>query len=772
MNIKSAAVSFFSSILEQLKVYDTNKTILVDGFDPQDEYCLKVDSFFKDLYCVELAKSGNIPIHLPEEEIINIFNDHKNDPKGYLISALVKKDEYQKNYIFTFSKPIAQKFETGMGGRLLHAFEIINAIYDLFLDNEYSVQSKQMKRMLDMSEKVNYENPFSTFNGVIKEAVYGNLSSVDLFQAYQFSASNKSVDMYELFKMNFTGVLYTYINFSKNAVMPAITRRIWQSTFIGTQKQFKELRKTYEDGEVRLALINSVLVLRKGYRHEIPGNIGNKVKASFVHKNLFGKDILRYTPIIKRDTKYDRIVDWNFFINYFTMVHKASTDVPDFYGRDLMGGFVNYGLRYPVKGITNTRPHTLLFGPTGSGKTTAVGKIMALMLGVDYKTWEAKNMHAKYFRLYDIKRSMRPLTDRLETNKKNDVKFLSADLNYFQYNLINISEFQGNSIDKVELAFAANLFSVIIDTLNKGKGVGVTADEIGLFTKSVRQLYEEKNYKGAMISDLQEIDPKAFHAIISLGYQDFQMTTETTEPEFEYLRKPTLKDLINLVKQNKTDRTLSAVQKKIMEEFELKLMTVDHLGYFSGYDRIDLKTGKYIYADMDAIKDIPEYVPIFLAIFNRSYTADKKRQSALKEAGKPRPEINYIFEEAKNLFIVPSFQPILAKLVNEARSYDIVIIFLIQRIEDVPSYIFSQIENKLILFPADEEKNDIINEIVKIAKPNQEIVELFRKTPQYGMTIWYEHGGFVMKFDLDETEIKIFESEGEKISAVEARALQ
>lgn len=772
MGVKQNIASMFGSILDQLRVYDSNDTILVDGFDKNDEYCLKINSYFQTLYCVELSGTGNIPTRLSTDYIHNLFSDHRNDDKGYLIWVLLKKDQYQKNLIFTYSKSLAERFSTSIGGRKLHAFEIINAVYDIFMDNEYSVEKKNLKSMLDMASQVKYENPFSTFNSVIKEAVYGNMNNIDLYQAYEFSGNEGAADLYEFYKMNFTGALFTYINFSKNAVLPSLSRRIWQSTFVGAQKQFKELRDSYENGEVKLALINSVLMLRKGYSDTVPTDIGNKMKTKFIHKNLHKKDIIRYTPLIKRDVKFDRLVDWKFFQNYFTMVHKANTDVPDFYGKDLMGGFVNYGLKHPTKYVTNTRPHTLIFGPTGSGKTTTVGKVMASMLNVDYNTWEAKTLYAKNFRPFDIKRSMRPLTDKLATNPKNDIKFLSADLNYFSYNLVNIAEFKRdgrNSIDLTELAFASDLLSVIIETASKGRGGGLSAEEDGLFKELVRSLYERKNYVGVAIGELRDSDPQAYHRMISLGYKEYQNTTETKEAEFDYLRKPVLQDLINELKHYMHDRGLSEVKRKASQNLEGKLEAVNALGYFSNYDRIDLKSGAYLYFDMDAIKDIPEYVPIFLAIFNRVYTADKKRQDELKIAGKPRPEINYIFEEAKNLFVVPAFESILAKLANEARSYDIVLIFVLQRLEDVPSYIFSQIESKMILFPADNEKNAIIDEIVRLAKPGEQIVDLFKKTPQYGMTIWYEHGGFVMKFDLDDVERKIFESEGEKFSVVEAR---
>lgn len=772
MDIKTTIANFFGGILDQLKVYDSNDTLTIDGFDKEDEYCLKINSFFETLYCVELAKTGNVPIRLSEEHVQNMFNDHRNDERGYFIWTLLKKETYQKNYIFTFSKTIAERFEVSMGARKLHAFEIINALYDLFLNNEYSIKNKNLERMMDLSKEIRYENLSGTFNTLIKEAVFGNMSDFDLYQSYEFANTEKPVDLYELFNLKFTGAVFTYINLSKHSVLPAINRRIWQSTFVGQQKHFKEVRELYDNGEMKLAVVNSVLLLKKGSGATAAGDIGNRLKITYFPKNLFRKDIIRYTPLLKRDIKFDRIVDWRFFKDYITMVHKANTDVPDFHGIDLMGGFVNYGLKHPTAYTINTRPHTLIFGPTGSGKTSTVGKIMSSMLDVDYSSGLAKNAHAKHFRPFDIKRSMRPLTDLLASNPKNNIKFLSADLNHFSYNLINIGEIvvRGQSrIDLTELAFSADLLSVIIETQSKGAG-GMTAEEDGLFKDLVRKLYEKKIYTGKAISELKDADPVAYRKMLSLGYKDYQQTTDTTEYEFEYLRKPILSDLLNQVSGYLDDRNLSPIKRQTGELLQAKLDSVSKLGYFSDYDRIDLKSGGYLYFDMDAIKDIPEYVPIFLAIFNRVYSADKKRQDALKIAGEARPEIYYIFEEAKNLFIVEAFETILAKLSNEARSYDIVLIFVIQRLEDVPGYIFDQIESKLILFPADEEKEKIIDQIKALAKPSKEIVDLFNKTPQFGMTVWYEHGGFVMKFKLDDTELKLFNSEGKKISVEEARA--
>lgn len=765
---RAAFANIVGGIFDQFRVYDTNDTLMIDGLDENDEFCLRVNGYHKTLYCVELSGTGTIPEFFSEENVRNIFNEQRNDSRGFMVWALVKKGLYHKNYVFTFSKNIANRFSASLDVKKLHAFEIINALYDLFLDNEYAEKNKTLVPMLDLSQEVQFENLSASFNSVVKEAVYGSLKDTKVYQGYKYT-TGAPTNLYKLFQLDFTGVIFTYVNFAKPSVMAALDQRVGAASATGDKKPFKNVLEHYDNGEIDLAIINTVFLLKEGDHESIPGSVGNYLRTTFVRKNLFKKDLLRHTLIRKRDTRFDRLVDRDFFKDYFSMVHKSSSRVPDFAGVDIMGGFINYGFKYPTKYETNTLPHALFLGPSGSGKTSALGKIMSSMLRIDYETGLARNAHAKHFRLYDIKRSMRPVTDLLHGNKKNDVKMLSADLNHFSYNLINIAtnNIRGKPrLDMNELAFAADLLSIILETMGRGSG-GLTAEEDGIFKDAVKSVYENKKFVGAAISEIEESDPESYHRLKELGYSDWTSTTDTTEAEFEHLRKPILSDLMTELNLQKNNRSNDTLKQKSIDALYTKIDAVESLGYFSKYDLIDLKTGAYLYFDMDAVKDIPEYVPVFLAIFYKVYRADKKRQDELKISGTPRPEIYYIFEEANNLFSVAAFESMLKKLVFEARSYDIVLVFVLQRIEDVPAYVFSQIQSKIMMFrPKDKEFT--IKTINEMVNPGQEIIDLFKATPQHGMTIWYEHGGFVMRFIFNEFELKLFESEGEKISEVEA----
>jgi hypothetical protein len=118
-----------------------------------------------------------------------------------------------------------------------------------------------------------------------------------------------------------------------------------------------------------------------------------------------------------------------------------------------------------------------------------------------------------------------------------------------------------------------------------------------------------------------------------------------------------------------------------------------------------------------------------------------------------------MFEEAFNLFSKPSFEKYLQIFMNEARSDKLRAVFVVQLINQVPSYIYKQIENKFLLFPSANKRESLVDEISEVLKPNEETKKFMLETPEFGIFLWNEHTSSVFTLGADKKEIEAFGQE-------------
>jgi uncharacterized protein YbjQ (UPF0145 family) len=169
-----------------------------------------------------------------------------------------------------------------------------------------------------------------------------------------------------------------------------------------------------------------------------------------------------------------------------------------------------------------------------------------------------------------------------------------------------------------------------------------------------------------------------------------------THEGYEFLKVPTLETVyknIGIVSKEGSNENIQ----NIALSLESKIKTILSIGIFSGLDKINYANANFLHIDFDPIKDLDEYVPIFLSLFLKLYRMDKLTQLDLLDNGIERPYITYIFEEAKNVLSQESFEDFIAKFINEARSYRIKVGFTTQLISHVPAHIFTQVGNNAFL---------------------------------------------------------------------------
>jgi len=766
LNIKD----ILSSVYKQYLEFTSENTLMIDAFLTDDDECIYINRVNKELYCLELSGNSNIPSAITMQTLENLYENYQYSDSSLLLTFL-KKDIFQKVYLFSSDKQLLQLIKSDVGGVILKNYDVLSAVYYLFMDTNFCKKDNVLLSDFDISKSIDYENISNSFNKIVKDAVYSNIVDYDVYQAVDFKNRVGLFEQQKLFKINWEGVIFVDIHFSKDINSAVINQRKNQAIMEAKQDEFKKLEEGYNNSEIKLVVLNSILVLKSKDRADV-GNlvslIGNALSIAFKKKIRFKDMLLKYTLLKKRDTEWDMLKDLAWLDGFIQNNHKLNfTDKSKamFSGSDVNGAFVNFHFADTTPLKTNKNSDFLLLGVKGSGKTTSTNAIMSQIVGIDLKTkqFEPINLNKGLVetRIFDIKNSSRALYELIKD--KSGVGFLDTALENFTYNPINIPyQIINNRVILNENILEMNilLLSITLEVKNKSNlsEAGFSNSEQTIIRDIIRELYSEFE-KGDMntvaIQTLEDTHEKVYNELKTLGYNDVDRVGTVKEHGYDFLKVPTLDMVINkvaLLKQSDMDK----IRKRNSETLYSKLDDIKSINIFNGFDKLDVEQIKYLYMNFDPIKDIPEFVPIFLAMATKLFLFDKLNQRDREAKGIERPYIIYLFEEAVNLFRQPSFENFLIKFNNEARSDRIVAGYVAQVIEQVPKYIFDQVENKLLLFPSEGKRNQIIDAITNATNPNQNTIDVFRKVGEFEMCFWNEHGATVVNLRLTKEEIDVF----------------
>lgn len=755
MSIKQNLTSILAEIYDYVNISNTNDTLIVDGFDFDDDECLYINKRQKELYCIQLLGAGNTATYISDTKVNTIFEEYNKENNSYIIEAKLKKKFYQKSFIFSNNKDLLELIAKDLDVKFVKSLEMLNVLNDLFLGNDYFVKDKKLYREVDLSEKIKYENMAQSFNNMVKENVYNNFTDIDVYQAYRFRDNSKPVNLTALFKLDWYGVIWTFTSFSSNTVMSVLEDRKWQGKYSGESKDFERLIESYKNSELNLAVRNSMVFLKKGNRTVI-SEIGNHLNTNYRLRPIFKKKLLQFTPIKYRDTNWDMIIDKDFFKKSIVVVHKEDTPKPNFYGKDINGSHITYNFSQTSGTRLNKNSDFLVMGVKGSGKTTTTNGIVSQTVGYRLGEEVAKELDTEHFRIFDIKYSGFKLAKELKEIHPKDVVIMDASLDKFKYNIVNITYWYESNrlvVDENELAMNILLLSIALESKSKNSEAGLSISEQTIFRDTVREVYE-KGLIGIYIKELRDTHEEIYDEVMQLGFDDLDRTIDLPD-DYNFLKVPTLDIIINQVSL-KTEDNSDIVKQADSKTLYSKLRDLDSMGIFSGYDQFNIDRAKYLYMDFDKIKGVPEFIPIFLSIFNKLFTIDKNSQRELERQGLERPYITYLFEEAVNITTQESFELYLEKFINEARSDRIKAGFVFQLVSQVPNYMLKQIENKFVLFPAKNKRASLIDELSEKTKPDADTLDLLHKTPEFGVALWNEHGTSVFNLDLTKEEIAYY----------------
>ena len=737
------AVPFFNLLRE----FDSNKGFMID--DVGTDY-IDINTPLSRLYGLELVSGDNTVNYF--NEVSKLSRDYRNETTSFFHYVILKRNGiYQKQYIFSHSKMIVENIAAQYEQPLMSGYEMVNAIFDLYLQNTYSIKDCKLYPAMGINvddEKDNLESGYETFLKLTRQNAFNGFKDFQILQGYKALDIEKS-NINELFKLNFDGVIWVYCDLNKERIEDKISSLITSAKWTGNKDFFVDLKKAYDSRKQDLVLMNTVAICKKISDGNI-GTLGNTLKASFIKKEMQRKETIRKTPLKFRDSEFDYLVPIEHLENFITPVHKRIPKKPDFWGYDHNKAFTAFSIA-----LENDAPHVVLIARTGSGKTVAKQKMIGHMIGFDYKTGYASKLGKGIkIRNYDVGYSDEVYVNLLKANKNNNIGVVESELDTFRYNLLNIEKDELGEIVEADLQFASDLVSIILESKNS---VPLTLGEEAEFKTAVRDIFKKPHdyIQNFRIQGLEKTHLETYKKLIDLGYQDENYTIDIKELEFDYLKRPLLSDVIMYVQNQSSNTQLKVQSREDLKSLTSKLRNIHDLLIFSSYDNVNIKMVDFLSMDLNNFKESSLFTPILMSIFQKTYFSDRKFALECKRKGISMPKLIYAMEEAKNLFRVKSFEPMFEKVVLEARKYNVHIVFVVQNASHIPKEILKNIDTKIFLLRQDK-KNEIINEVKEYFDPPQKVIDALGDTKRRELCIWYSGGVFNLTFEIEDDELKVY----------------
>lgn len=732
--------------------YYSNSGLFLDN---TTEESVEANVPLKAIYACEIMGYSTIHKFADDNLINQVFREYKKEENGYFYYVLHKQGKWHKQYIFSHNKGLLKAFCGFYSAKMLNGVEITNILYDLFLQNTYYVEDKKINRALDIKKDFEEQEPeYMSFKRLTRQAIYNGLHETDILQGFK-NLDVSSTNIQQLFKIDFDGAIWFYFDLYERRIENHISKMINETKMSGNRKPFLELKERYSADESELAIVNSVAFLKR-YDEETAGSIGSALKIAYLKKDLFRKDLIRKTPIKFRDGEFDFLVKKDYLQNFIASIHKKTANEPDIFGIDKSGAFINYS--YSEE---NNNPHSCIIAKPGSGKSVSKQKIMAQMIGLDFKTGFASNLGILpgnvRIRSYDIGFSDENFINLIKSNPHNSVAHIASSIHSFSYNIVSIKMPTGQNSEEYEtmeadIQFAVDLISIILQSQNSEP---LNINEAGLFKITIKHLYEKQDFRRYRIRDIESTHPEIVEKLLGFGYDSSSYLLDIKEEGFDFLKKPLLIDAVKYAKIQAENKQLKEEDKKAFGDLASKLSAIDALATFSTFDKVEVAEADVISMDLNNFKESSLFTPIFLCIFQKTYLKDREYALTCKRERRAAPKLFYAIEEAKNFFRVPYFETMFEKVALEARKYNVHLCFVVQNTEHIPLGIIKNLDTRMFLLtPAT--KLEVIEEVNSVLKAPKDVVEALSNTEQFELCIWYLNGVFNMKFEITEEEMKVF----------------
>lgn len=262
----------FSSIY---KLWYPNDIINVDYINQNG---IALNTELKNLYILEVKDFKD----LNKEVIHELYLKYANDKKGFFYQAILKDGNYQKQYIFSYSKKLLETISKSIASNILSGEKSLKVLKKVvFIDEN--------KKKLDI-------------NTAIKNAKRKLSTDFEVYQGYK-SKEGHINDVYQKLKdTKIKGVIWGYYDFYQGRVQGYISKKLYNhDIFLGPKE---------------LVIINFILI-SKDIKKEQINQISNIYNISLVKKSINHREIILKTPLKHRDVDWDLLVDLDYLSSQF-----------------------------------------------------------------------------------------------------------------------------------------------------------------------------------------------------------------------------------------------------------------------------------------------------------------------------------------------------------------------------------------------------------------------------------------------------------------------
>ncbi|TEY00720.1 ATP-binding protein [Campylobacter sp. US33a] len=751
-----------------LNEYHSNSGLMIDYIN-ENSVNLNTPINNGEIFGIELKSNSNIHSFLEKNFIDEIISSYKENTNSILFYVIHKQGKWHKQYLLSYSKPMIKILSDRYASPLLSGIELLNVIHDLYLQNSFSVDHDKKNIFRDMTivkDSLEQEPEFMLFKKAIRQSLYKSLNDVEIFQGFK-NLDVAETNILKLFKSNFEGSIWFLLDFNVSRIKAHINKLINETKVSGNKLPFTTLKKIYDSGNQQLCLMNSLALFKK-YPEDIASILSSNLKTSFIPRDLFRSEILKKTLLKKRDLDYDFLVKSEFLNRFIASCHKATTPKADIYGIDKNGGFVNFSFS-----AENFNPHSVIIARPGAGKSVSKQKIMSQMIQLDFETGKAHNLGSNpgnvKLRSYDIGFSDKNFIEIIKNNKENKVAHIQNSFSRFKYNLVstemtrNMDYYKMNADEleafEADIQFAVDLADLILSSSSKGASDNsLTSLEKSALKDTIRTLYVEKNYNDYKINELAKEHQDLFDELIELGYKKSDAISSIKESKYDFLKKPLLNDVIMAVNVQSENRQIKDIERESFKSLVNKLEAINKIGIFSSFDRVEIVEADVLSMDLNNFKESSLFVPIFFCIFQKTYLRDREFALRCKFENRPSPKLFYAIEEAKNFFRDKDslvLAELFDKVTLEARKYNVHLCFIVQNADHLPKFISKNIDTRIFLLEAGS-KLDVIKEADEVFSITEDVKEALLNTDRYELCIWYQRGVFHMRFEISDSEMKVF----------------
>ncbi len=257
------------------RMWQSNNTINVEYLWRD---AITLNTVYKNLYGIEASDYSK----LTENVIYELFEKFSKNKKGFFYKIILKDDDYQKQYIFSYSKELIDYIALNINVKILTGEKLIRILKKLTYIHK-GVDKRDIKETIVRNEK-------------------HLVSKLEVYQGYKAKNGNLSNIYHELEKIKFKGVLWSYFDF-------------YQGRVLGYKDFNLENQNTYFSAN-DMVLMNFILISENITKKEV-NKISDIYRISLVKKSIDNAEIICKTPLKYRDVGWDLFVDLEYISGHF-----------------------------------------------------------------------------------------------------------------------------------------------------------------------------------------------------------------------------------------------------------------------------------------------------------------------------------------------------------------------------------------------------------------------------------------------------------------------